>query len=361
MKHFFIPIVVTMIVATIALCSCEKEVAVVEDNYSTEHETQISTDDSVLVVDGKRMEWKFTLSKPKSLSKGMIMDETEYYKELNDMYKDFYGEDFKLIDTLKFKYHNQNYSLKLLRVDRKSEPGKYFYVMIDNLNVKLDTACWVYGDDESNAKDYGRLYTWHSADALAKEISMRLPVYYANNPTKKMIKTKLPVHARLLSRQDICDIIECDSIGFAPYDGYSIEEHLQASESERDFLPFFYYDVFVGGLEGPCNNVIDYTRGLHTLGGFRNPVQKEEKWWNYWVNGWYIKKDIEAHIRLCDNARFTHHHHHQQLWISREIGNSSGLVENYKGKDRNFFAYINIEWTDLFGFSVRYVFEPMYK
>lgn len=133
-------------------------------------------------IDGKKQEWTFP-ARQGTLSKGILVNEAEYYSVMEKELRGEYGNDYKLIDTIKFVYQNTNYSIKVLRVDRKSEPGKYFYVMIDNLDVKLDTACWAYADIPSNANKYGRLYTWHAANALASQITMWLPKYKESNPS----------------------------------------------------------------------------------------------------------------------------------------------------------------------------------
>lgn len=345
---------------TLALASCEKEIPEVVSNHQDNNPSIITEgiNKTPLVIDGKKMEWNFTLhkkNKSKSLSKGMIMNESIYYEEIIDSLKAEYGE-YELIKTLKFTYHNQQYETKLLRIDRKSEPGKYFYVMIDNLNVKLDTACWVYGDNESNATKYGRLYTWNAANALAKEIGTKLPVYYKNNPTKKKMNSKKPVKAKLLSRQDICDIIECDAIEYAPEDGYTIDDQYDCPTHGRNNYQLYYYDVFVGGLEGN-DDEIEFFRGERTLGGFRNTKQEPEWTWFEWVNGWYNK--LNEWGRIWTRSTFSeeenesaNYHSPLEIWV----------LDNHE--DNNYYNYTAMfsssHWNK-YGFSVRYMFEPHYE
>lgn len=346
-------IATTFIVAAFTLSSCDKD-ELQNSGKSIMQTENIVTEGYVknpIVINGKKQEWTFP-SKHTKLSKGMLVNEAIYYAEINELLQEEYGRGYKLIDTLKFTYKNTKYSIRLLRVDRKSEPGKYFYVMIDNLNVKMDTACWAYADNERNVSKYGRLYTWHAANALAQEIKMKFVTFRASNPTDTLIRTKLDVKARLLSRQDVCDIIECDAIGHMPYNGYTIDAaDNDATEKVHGMyeLPLYYYDVFVGGLEGPIgDDPTDYSRGLHTLAGFRNTSQQPERFWNTWVNGWYTGLNNMSFIWLKDQEPLFGGDCHYPLEIDYN--------ENY-----NYTAFINAEHWDQYGFSVRYVFEPRYK
>ncbi|MBR6277468.1 MAG: hypothetical protein IKR41_01740 [Bacteroidales bacterium] len=290
-KNYLFSAFAVLMFAILCGISCqEEEVKISEENFTSSYVNV----DSVLTIDGKRMEWKLSIPpRKKSLSKGILVDEATYYASLNE----YFPNDYKLIDTIKFTYKKKNYSYKVLRVDRKSEPGKYFYVMIDNLDVKLDTACWAYADDESYVKKYGRLYTWNSANALAKKISMKLHVYDKDNPTNKLFDTKLPVAAKILSFQDVCDIIECDGIGNMPYNGYTIDDNeLSPGHGNYDF-PLYYYDVFIGGLEGSDDDY-DYERGEHTLAGLRNTGQQPKWAWDTWINGWYTGLNEVGYIWL---------------------------------------------------------------
>lgn len=357
MKRQYLKLVVATAAAAIALNSCEKENPEITSNHPNNNSSVLTEgiNRSPLVIDGKKMEWNFTL-RPKKLTKGMLMDEAGYYEEIIDSLQAEYGNNYELIKTLKFTYQNQQYETKLLRIDRKSEPGKYFYVMIDNLNVKLDTACWAYGDKESNATKYGRLYTWNAANALAKEIGMKLPVYYKNNPTKEKFKSKKPIKAKLLSRQDICDIIECDAISYYPEHGYTLDDQYECPRHGREQYQLYYYDVFVGGLEGN-DDEIEYFRGERTLGGFRNTEQEPEWTWFEWVNGWYIK--LNEWGRIWTRSTFSEEenetedsHSPLNIWV----------LGSHEDNDRyNYSATISCSHWNQYGFSVRYMFEPRYE
>lgn len=361
MKYTFKIIASLLLSVSFALNACDKDITELETN-NNQPTVNEGVENSPIVIDGKKMEWHFSL-KPRTLTKGMIIDETEYYPNLTNLLQIEYGEDYKLIDTLRFTYNKKNYELKLLRIDRKSEPGKYFYVMIDNLDVKIDTACWAYADNEMNVKKYGRLYTWFAANALANKISMKLPVYKANNPTEKLITTKLPVKAKLLSYKDVCDIIECDTIGHVPEYGYTINRH-QEDQMDDDFpkhgmfeLPAYYFDVFLGGLEGSASsNYIDYSRGERILGGYRDVDQAPIALWHQWDgNGWYTWLNKRGFIWTRDKPSNTLSDlkcSHYPLCIQQ--------IDNH-GRVYNYSAFINSGAGNKHGYSVRYIFEPLYK
>lgn len=352
MKNKFKIVIVALFAASFSFSSCENDI----NEFESEKKQSSTTDNlenNPLVIDGKKMEWNFSL-KPRKLTKGMLVNEADYYEEIIGFLRQAYGDNkYKLIDSINFTYKNQNYIFKVLRVDRKSEPGKFFYVMIDNLDVRLDSACWAYGDNESNVKKYGRLYTWDAANAFANEISMRLPVYDVNNPMQKKYKgtLKMPVKARLLSRQDILDIIECDAIGDLTKNGYTLDDLEEQcwNNIHANVGPLFYYDVFVGGLD--CSNVDgrDYAQGEHTLGGMRNTYQQPKWAWSDWNgDGWY--KGLNENSKIWTSEGYADVHY--PLQIERK----------YQENLYEYSAFINsMLHSNDFGYSVRYVFEPLYK
>ena len=337
------------IVAVITmLCgiACQEEETKVIQELSTK---EVNLNDSVLSIDGKKMEWKFSMpQRPNTISKGLMYG-SDFYNEIESVYKNVYQADYKLFDTITYTHKLRNgqqttYKIRLMRVERKSEPGKYFYVMIDNLSVKLDSACWAYGQTETipyeyNAGKYGRLYTWNAANALSKLISMRLPRYDKNNPTVPKSAVKRLVKARLLCIQDVNDIMGQDDIGYMEH---SIDDDMPYHEEIDDY--FSYYDVFLGGINGPEDGGIDYTRGERSLGGFRNPRSHE-----YYLNNWYISLNEIGYFWLNErgsNIPYDPFHRTFEVMYNNTY---------------NYVAYINVGHFDQYGFSVRYVFEPEYK
>ena len=322
----------TFAVAMLCGTACQEEEEVKVSNETITN--AVVNKDSVLTVDGKRMEWKFSLpERKKSISKGILYGK-EHYMELEQICKEYYGKNYELFKNITYTHTKKNgtkqkYGIQLMRVDRKSAPGKYFYVMIYNLNVELDTACWAYGEANNiaytyNATKYGRLYTWDAANALAKKISIVL-----NNRR---------VHARLISQQDILDIMECDNIG---YRDYSIDDNMDAPEHEGINMAFNYYDVFLGGLDGPTDaEEPDYSRGARNLGGYRNSVENE-----LYFNNWYYNLNKVGMFWLKD----THFPEYSSFHYPFEV-----QYDN----NNNYTAFFNTGYLNQYGMSVRYVFEP---
>jgi hypothetical protein len=350
-KFYYFSAVVTMAVTMLCGTSCqEEEVKVSNEDLTNGRISEVINNDSVLTIDGKRMEWNINITpQKKSISKGVIQDERSYYTTfLNEKCKNTYGEDYELFKTIKCTYKGVKYSFEVLRIDRKSEPGKYFYVMLDNLKVKMDTACWAYADDESYVEKYGRLYTWDAANALAKKIRMNLPSYSEENP-KKEITPPLPVKARLLSIKDVLDIIECDAIGSNSENGYSIEDNYDAPKhilSDNIKAPFFYYDAFIGGLDGPePDNTFEYDKGEHVLAGWRCPYEQNKEYWFLYIKGRYTDLNKTGSFWLKD-------------FYADET--SHFFLDIQHSQENNYVSYIKGVMVNETAISVRYVFEPEY-
>ena len=221
--------------------------------------------------------------------------------------------------------------------------------MTSNLNVKLDTACWAYGETEHipyeyNVSKYGRLYTWDAANALAKKIQIKLYSYDKNNPTQKKSPVRQYVQARLLSQQDILDILESENLG---YNEYTIDDNDSFGDDGFFGMGFHYYDVFLGGIDGPSedDNEPDYSRGEKSLGGFRNSDVN-----SYYLNNWYCG--------LNELGLF---------WLNNTGYPESGYSPFHRifnveyNNEYNYVANINVGFLNQHGMSVRYVFEPKYK
>lgn len=352
-KFYYFSAVVTMAVTMLCGTSCqEEEVKVSNGDLTNGKKSEVINKDSVLTIDGKRMEWNINITpQKKSISKGLAYNR-EYYEKLENECKETYGKDYDLFKTITYN-HRENgnvtpYNIHLMRIDRKSEPGKYFYVMTSNLKVELDTACWAYGQTEHvlytlNANKYGRLYTWDAANALAKKIRIRLPRYDKNNPSTS--KGEKLISARLLSIQDVNDIIECDNIG---YNGYSIDDCINDAPCHEDIdEQFFYYDVFLGGIDGPNTGDIDYSRGEKSLGGFRDTKEDDDY---YALNKLYYRLNEYGYFWLMETSH---------PWEAKPAFHRT--FEITYNKKSNYTAVVNTGHLNQYGYSVRYVFEPEYK
>ncbi len=271
--------------------------------------------DSVLMVNGKRMQWFFNAPK-KSLSKGILADETgpdwEYgYATFDD-------------DT--------THKFKTMKVYKRNDPEKYFYVMLTNLDINSSSGCWAYNDDQSLVAKYGRLYTWHKADELKTKVHMDLPIYRKNGT---VFSEHFQTPARLMTIEDVCDIIEMDTIGHMTQYGYQLN-----STWVDPMYSYFYYDAFVFGPEFTTN----HADAQHSLGGVR-AVE--------WATGIdrYRSINMNGGYWLSDRYVDTDMYNHFPLTIERQYG--SNLYD--------YSAYINCMVRNESGNSVRYVFEPVYR
>ena len=208
---FILAMVVLFMMAIVSFSSCEKEEASgggISDSLP-----------NVIYapVKGENLEWSFNAPTP-SLSKGFI-----------------YGEEAWEYGTAYCK-DDASHTFKTLKVYRRNNPDKYFYVMLTNLDIKADKHCWAYNDDERNVGKYGYLYTWMKANELAGKVYMNLPY---NHPRRGVIDRI--VYGRLMTFEDVKDILESDTLPEHDYDG---------NQLRADKLPTYgidlYYDAFVG-------------------------------------------------------------------------------------------------------------------
>lgn len=301
--------------------SCQdEEVKVSNENFTKGNVSEIFDNDSVLTIDGKRMEWKISEPTNKTkLSKGFRMN----LSNPNLAFELTFGTATYTKDSSK-KY-------KTMKVYRRNDPGKYFYVMVENLDVKLDTACWAYDRDESNVEQHGRLYTWNAANTVAQQLTMELPVY---NPKGKQIGT-MDRPGRLLSLEDVLDIFAMDSIGHLPEYGYDVDQCVD------DWC--FYYDAFIFGVE---NAHSDVSKGYSVLGGIKVGNS---------INNQYYG----AFTGLNNYGSFWMGH--GESWI-KGAHYDFQIKKQYDGFDRrlNYVAFINSMIDNRHGLSVRCVFEPKY-
>lgn len=282
------------------------------------HDNQlINKEFEVAELDGQKLEWitPVTNKKQNSLSKGIIATET-------------------ILDTKTARLLSDPLTTyTVIRVDRFSQPGKYFYVMIDNLDIPIDTACWAYDDNELNAIDHGRLYTYNSAVALSSRVVVDLPVVI--NGVERGV---FPTPGRLPNMTDICDIIQCSSIGSTPESGYDLNQELDNNVYNYYFN--FYYDAFVAGLEY-CNG--DKTCGYKSLGGYRDTEYAGFP---------------ASYNRINEEGYF---------WTSETPGSPIDhyplqIQHKYMGEETYYYsAFINVASWNQYGFSVRYVFEPVIR
>ena len=322
-------VIVTMLVMGTA---CQKdEVKITNENFTKNTISDFAINDSILTIDRKRMEWIFSVPKRKTLSKG-------YMDELVD------------IETATVYYNiepnNKQYQYKAIKVPRQSDSTKYFYVMIENLGVPTSKDSWYYGDDVNNGCRYGRLYTWEQANKMGKSMRLTLPVYdkkgnvlFKNN---KVDTLKCPVTGRLINTTDYLDIINCAQLP-TPEETYTLDD---ANRIENNV-----YDAFVFGIEDAEYNE---ECAFHTMGGMRNTACQPE-YPEVWIKGWYIGLNIMGRYWLAEGDNDAHH------FFAIERRSVSSYVGYDAETDYNFGTYVAAPGINKFGYSVRYVFEPIYR
>ena len=319
--NFLKTTVVTMGVAAIALfSSCENEdMQISKDSQDNQIlESEISLPDSL------SKQWIIPMHK-NGLSKGYKGD----FRWKGDFSERYSGDDSVLNSIRYVTYKNKVY--ELMKVYRRNS-DKYFYVMTTNLDYPVSKGCWAYDDNEKNVKFYGRLYTWQAAKELASKITLDLPIYKKNGD---VYSSHYQTQGRLLTSEDVCDIIERESIGNNTDNGFYLDDIDPTTDC-------FYYDIFIGGFdyitpEQPCR-VLAGGRASHSgvkrydfLGDFGE----------FWLENTVEGAAAREHFTLC---------------IQKYYRRSANDVKYY-----NHVAYINRMLTNENGVSVRLVFEPVYR
>ncbi|MBQ3656619.1 MAG: hypothetical protein II956_07235 [Bacteroidales bacterium] len=296
--------------------SCQdEEVKVSNENFTKGNVSEVFNKDSVLTIDGKRMEWKlYPPTSNKRISKGLVFDETG---------RD--DPDAKLeIDTV-YCHSDPKKKYLALKVDRISQPGKFFYIMIDNLDIKYHRGCWAYNNNENNVKKYGYLYNWATADILKNDVYMKLRDYRSNGKPTKIT----PHHGKLPSVEDIKDLLEVD---------YEVSWQNPRSVYDLCGWDMFYYDAFLCGLEQGTHADCDKTFAGERYEQYNPQISM----------GWYTDLNNRGFYRMENkNNCFV---------LQRRI-------DYHIQQDYPYEAYIHpsCNYTKEEGGSVRYVFEPKYQ
>lgn len=207
-----------------------------------------------------------------------------------------------------------------MKVRRKQDTSRYFWVMIENFKYKPGDSSYVYNNVEANAATYGRMYHWEIANECATKVKMQLP---RRNPDGSYTTTKYPTYGRLPSLQDVADILEVDSICNWPGNGTNIFNF--------DYN-VGYYDVFLSGREY-YDDEVNEEGADHTMGGCMDNTDR----------------------LIC----YSHLHNRVDFWLSDYVGEPDShyamVISNYNDDYR---AFVNGLCVNHYGFYVRYVFEP---
>lgn len=307
--------------------SCEKEDVPVSSSINNDKYVDGTLGVSY-VTDPENMEPVTTIAtfKPKShLSKGRFGDIP--WLELG--YATY-------VDDTSIKYQT-------MKVYRRSDTLKYFYVMLTNLNIPDLAVSYSYANDKSNDDLYGRLYTRDGADKYASKVKMTLPVHRPGKPVRDGY-----VYGRLMTKEDLCDILEIDSFDDkATYD-------LSPSYLERAWD--MYYDAFVFGIDDDASEAASF----HTLAGWKNSTSIYDPRLN-------LTPEIFHEMEIAFEAGYYSQKNHKGMyWMNYVNSNDASDVlviyrHNYWDDDDLWrvavgpFANHSYDW---YGFSVRYVFDP---
>ena len=299
---FILPMVVLLVMAIVSFSSCEKE------EYTSSGGSADSLPNVIYApVKGENFEWSFNTPAPQ-LSKG------------------YYIWDYWDLGTA-YDAENESHTFQTLKVYRRNDPDKYFYVMLTNLDIKVSEHCWAYEDNNANVRKYGYLYTWMKANELASRVYMELPYRNPRNGRIGMRKTA----GRLMTFEDLKDILESDVVPEQSYDGDQLRKgELPSNDGD------FYYDAFVFG----PNRATDFdVSAQHSLAGSRVPE-------------WFAEQEVKRYDGLNSMGYFWlaekeyNPDYHYFLYVQRRLsGKRYSLFVNHMIRDYN-------------GLAVRYVFEP---
>lgn len=234
-RQYLYLLAITSIVM-LTLISCEKETLIKTLNSGT-NDTLISQGIAKCPI--YRFNFKHSLNK----SFFMVYSDIE--------------SDTMFSTAQEYPYNSTANKYKVMKVYRKSDPTKFFWIMIENFRYKSPNGCYVYNDIESNAKTYGRLYHWEVAKECEKKIRMNIPRKQADGAyTQKTF----PTYGHLPTRQDILDLLEVESIGVFP-------ENNSVSVLDLD-CDNFYYDVFLSGRD--FFDEVNEKAAYHSIAGCRD-------------------------------------------------------------------------------------------
>ncbi len=247
----------------------------------------------------------------KSLSKSFYYDYS--YPEANDMFS----------TVQDYPYNASANTYQVMKVWRRSDPTKYFWIMIENFRYRANDSSFVYDNNEANASVYGRMYHWAIAKECENKVMMRLP---RRNADGTYTLGSYPTFGHLPTIQDINDLMEVDQIGHLSSNGTTI----------FDFPENGYYDVFLSGRTFDGSASPESAR--HSLGGWLDNTD-----YFYFTNRSYCDINEKAYYWLADTPSST--------------GSSHYPLRIYRN-DGEYVAFVNASHANNYGFYVRYVFEP---
>lgn len=323
--------VLLVLISCVCFVACQEEdnVAIDSDSGGIQGDNAMTIVDTALSIVSDGVRWHYIVpSKKETISKGFSFETDE-----------------SIISYCQFSSDGQD-AYPVMKVQRRNS-DKYFYVMVKNLDLPYTNGGWAYGDDERNVDTYGRLYTWTAAYELQNSVKMKLPIYKADGTPLKVGGNicYASVYGKFMSHQDFDDIIECDTVGWLPESGYGIEDMYMTSNN-------FYYDTFLGGIETGSGMESD---AYGSLGGFRDTQAQNNA--PLYVNYFYLNLNREGGFWLKEGTGRDLNGGHRVLNICRTYYSWYSETTTYY----DWTAYSNVTRSNKYGYSVRYIFEPVYR
>lgn len=353
MKQHFIKYFMVATAIALTLSSCQDdEISQLKEEQTNIEQTQNISDTFLNDV------FSFKFKQPKvSISKGYYIDHE--------------GDDVTLEIGEALFAEDDSKKYKTMKVYRQSDPSKYFYVMLTNLDIPypfdlylndhsqlITSECKPYGNNNSYAEKYGLLYSKYGAEHIKDYIYMRLPKIKngKEDPTKK--KT---VRGRLMTAQDLADILEIEYV-YSTGHATGATEYLDNCGDEPDEKKA-YYNAFVFGTEYTTKREDAY----HSLCGFKDIYNVDyaderdsirEKEWPDFPD--YALKQI--YTKDC-----AHINHSGKYWMATDTYGHRRMLEIYRNEwmyeDRDWialyhYASISNDPNKYYGYAVRLVFDP---
>lgn len=350
MKHHFIKYFMVATAIALTLSSCQDD-EINHLNANDVNKQSLSDSDTSF-----KNVFSFRFKQPKvSLTKGLDIDQRD--KDIVD------------IETgIAYFAENPNKTYETMKVIRQSDPSKYFYIMLTNLDIPypfevylkdttqvITSECGPYANDYSYLKDYGLLYTKSGADHIKDYIYMKLPLVRNG---KEVPNKKRTIRGRLMNHIDIADLFETDVYNSEFVDSVGQEQ----IDAVYDSLEYGYYNAFVFGLDEKFRDSDAY----HSLGGFRDIYNV-----NYPDEIKYIREQWPKfpdyalkQIYTKDCANITHT---GEYWMATDFQGFRRRLSIY----RNEWMFDDHRWTASYqyvsipnlpnrdyGYSVRLVFDP---
>lgn len=310
------------------LASCDKEDGIVSSEGNQEF--QISGNQCVSVVtDPANIESVKTIAT---------------FKPGTHLSKGYFGPiDWLELETAEY-VDDPSFTYQTMKVYRRSDPNKYFYVMLTNLNIPDSAVSWSYANNRANDQLYGRLYSRDGADMYATKVKMYIPVHKTGRPPRNA-----NVYGRLMTEEDLCDILEIDS--FDSNETYDLSSNYQIRAWDM------YYDAFVFGLGDDASESASY----HTLAGWRNSASIYDPMLHL------TPEQLHQMEIAYEAGYYTQKNHKGMYWMNyvNPVNDASDVLiiyrhnywddDDYWRADVGPFANHSYDW---YGFSVRYVFDP---